>query len=97
MSTNKQKALQDPVVTTVQAFKTKDGAVFVDEQQAARRSVRIALEEWSDKVRLCKGGEWTEDMVLDALLEDASHVGALLMQHAANVVEPVVPVPGSSE
>lgn len=61
-----------------QTYETTDGKVFVQCQEAVYHQRHIDLEEWADGVSLCRGGEWSRDMVLEALLEDANRVADIL-------------------
>ena len=36
------------------------------------------LEKWAESVSLCSGGEWSRDMVLNAMREDAVSLSRIL-------------------
>lgn len=59
-------------------YVTDDGKSFVDKDMAEKHQLHLDLIEWANKVGLCRGGEWSADMVIHQILEDSNHLGKLL-------------------
>ena len=54
---------------TKSAWITTDGEAHLSMDDAIAHQRRLNLRQWADKVHLCRGDEWSEDMVIDAIIE----------------------------
>lgn len=46
-----------------------DGKDFTDKKEAEKHLASLELEKWADEIGLCRGGKWSQDMVLDSIKE----------------------------
>jgi len=51
-------------------YTTEDGQSFLDINEAKKHDLRIQLLKWSYDIGLCRGGEWSYDMVIKAMIEN---------------------------
>lgn len=51
-----------------------DGEEFKTYGEARKHFGKMLLGEWADKVGLGRGGMWDEEMILDAILDNADDV-----------------------
>lgn len=65
-------------ITKVTHFKCKDGKTFSTAAAAENHEAFLALETWVEAHGICKGGEWTAEMVIHELLAGASSLINLL-------------------
>jgi len=69
----------------VKAYQSEDGQIFRNVHEAAARDAKLELEKWADEHSVCRGGEWSQDMVLECLLEHAETVRSILTRYSARV------------
>lgn len=62
---------------TTQVF-VVNGKEFLTEAEAYTARDNIGLDAWVEDIGLCREGEWSEDMVVRALVENAEQVFAAL-------------------
>ena len=60
-------------IEEVKAFKVGD-KTFATEGEAYKHLVRLKLYDWANKVGLCRGGEWSQNMVIDTILEHSDEI-----------------------
>lgn len=56
----------EEIKTTVYRVYGKD---FTNKNEAQKHLASLELEEWADEIGLCRGGEWSQEMVLDSIKE----------------------------
>ncbi len=69
----------------VTAWKSEDGEVWRTEDGALKRDAKIGLEEWAARRGIGRGGEWSSDMILSAMLEDAEELVDLLAAYSGHL------------
>ena len=79
-------------------YKTSDGELFTDEKKAQEHELRFQLNQWADKSAICRGGEWSADMIVDQMYKDRKVMMAIFSQSfiREEVIEPT-PVPPTTE
>ena len=60
-------------------YKTSDGERFLDMNCAIDHQIILNLNKWADDVGLCRGGEWDQRMVIDAILENLDKFEEILL------------------
>lgn len=62
----------------VTGWEAKDGSSHRTEQGARAKDAALAVEEWMNGRGIGRGGEWSPEMILRAILEDAPILSGLL-------------------
>jgi hypothetical protein len=65
-------------VEQVTAHRTSDLELFTDQGEAKRHQAELDLRAWARKASIGKGGDWTADAVINAILDDAENFERLL-------------------
>lgn len=57
------------MITEIRSWRTEDGKVFESEAGATRHAGALAVRAWVYDARIGYGGEWSGQMVADAILD----------------------------
>jgi len=60
-------------IKEVKAFKVGD-KTFATKEEANEHLIRVKLIAWANKVGLCRGGEWSQLMIVDTILEHLDEI-----------------------
>ena len=58
---------------------TTDGKKHTEMDQAIKRQRVLNLYDWADSVGMCRGGEWDQGMVIDAIINDMDKFKDILL------------------
>ena len=64
-------------VEQVTAYRVGD-KTFKTEKEADDHLLRLNLFDWAERVGLCRGGEWSQDMVVNTILEHIDEIKRII-------------------
>lgn len=65
---------------TQEVYVADDGSFHTDLADAERVNARMELWIWADDNGLCRGGEWSEDMVVELMIHHAEELAGILLK-----------------
>lgn len=70
------------MTTVLATWEALDGSLHRTEKGARTADAAIRVKRWIDGRGIARGGEWSADMILRTMLEDAGTLGGLLTDFA---------------
>lgn len=73
------------MVARITAYKSNDGQIFQYESEAAKRDAELRIAEWAEEQSLGRGGEWSQDMIVACIIENAEELHSALTSYVTSL------------